>query len=229
MVRAGLGAQWNCLFANDFDHKKSRTYKGNWGSKAMKTADVGTLSVSDLPGHANLVWASFPCQDLSLAGGGAGLKGNRSGTFWPFWKLTQALIADGRGPRMIVLENVCGTLTSHDGNDFNAICSAVQDAGYVTGAVVVDASLFVPQSRPRLFVICVQDGIDIPVQCFSPPLSPHGTPESSLPITACPRKQGAGGCGGIFLRLPGVSSLLQTSSRMTLRMWNGIQSRRPGI
>lgn len=69
---------------------------------------------------------------------------------------------------MIVLENVCGTLTSHDGKDFNAICSAVREAGYLTGAIVVDAELLVPQSRPRLFVICVQEGVDIPAQCFSP-------------------------------------------------------------
>jgi DNA (cytosine-5)-methyltransferase 1 len=42
---------------------------------------VGKLKTSDLPGFADLAWASFPCQDLSLAGGGAGLRGDRSGTF----------------------------------------------------------------------------------------------------------------------------------------------------
>jgi len=47
--------------------------------------DVGGLTSRDLPGRADLAWASFPCQDLSLAGMGAGLKGKRSGTFWPFW------------------------------------------------------------------------------------------------------------------------------------------------
>lgn len=60
------------------------------------------------------MWASFPCQDLSLAGMGAGLKGHRSGTFWPFWEIIKKLKDEGRGPKMIVLENVCGTLTSHD-------------------------------------------------------------------------------------------------------------------
>ena len=85
MVRAGLGPDWRCLFANDFDHKKSRVYRDNWGEAELKTLDVGALRTRDLPGHANLTWASFPCQDLSLAGAGAGLKGERSGTFWPFW------------------------------------------------------------------------------------------------------------------------------------------------
>ena len=87
MARAGLGTGWRCLFANDFDRKKGRIYRENWGDDELKTADVGSLTTNDLPGMADLVWASFPCQDLSLAGGGAGLRGDRSGTFWPFWNL----------------------------------------------------------------------------------------------------------------------------------------------
>ena len=85
MARAGLGDGWKCLFANDFDYKKGEAYRRNWGDKELKTLDVGKLKTSDLPGLADLAWASFPCQDSSLAGGGAGLKGDRSGTFWPFW------------------------------------------------------------------------------------------------------------------------------------------------
>ena len=155
MVRAGLGPAWRCLFANDFDHKKGRVYRKNWGDVELRTADVGSLTAREIPARANLAWASFPCQDLSLAGGGAGLKGRRSGTFWPFWKLMQGLIEEDRAPQVIVLENVCGALTSHGGKDFATICTTVQEGGYSVGALVVDAALFVPQSRPRLFVICV--------------------------------------------------------------------------
>jgi DNA (cytosine-5)-methyltransferase 1 len=155
MARAGLGSGWNCLFANDFDHKKSKTYRDYWGDDSLITADIGTITIDDLPSRADLVWGSFPCQDLSLAGAGAGLKGDRSGTFWPFWKLVQSLIADGRAPSIITLENVCGTLTSHGGKDFSAICSALQKEGYWFGAIVVDAVLFVPHSRPRLFIIAI--------------------------------------------------------------------------
>lgn len=163
MARAGLGSGWRCLFANDFDHKKSRIYRENWNSGAeLKTGDVGLLKTNDVSGSADLAWASFPCQDLSLAGGGAGLKGNRSGTFWPFWTLMKGLIAEDRAPRLIVLENVCGTLTSHEGKDFTAICGGFQAEGYSVGAVVVDASLFVPHSRPRLFIIGVHPDIAIP-------------------------------------------------------------------
>jgi DNA (cytosine-5)-methyltransferase 1 len=173
MVRAGLGASWQCLFANDLDPKKGRTYRENWGDGELKTGDVGALTIADLPGQADLAWASFPCQDLSLAGVGAGLRGHRSGTFWPFWRLMKNLVAEDRAPTLIALENVCGTLTSHGGNDFATICSAVQDEGYLLGAMVIDASLFVPQSRPRLFLVCVRQGTPIPAACVTDaPIAP---------------------------------------------------------
>lgn len=162
MVRAGLGTDWRCLFANDFDHKKSRIYRENWGEGELRTVDIDTLTTKDLPGSSSLAWASFPCQDLSLAGGGAGLKGDRSGTFWPFWRLVEGLVAEDRAPRMIGLENVCGTLNSHAGKDFATICGAFERTGYTVGAIVIDAALFVPQSRPRLFVIGVHESVKVP-------------------------------------------------------------------
>ncbi|HEY6577848.1 MAG TPA: DNA (cytosine-5-)-methyltransferase, partial [Rhizomicrobium sp.] len=167
MVRAGLGSRWRCLFANDFDFKKSATYTDNWGSAALVTWDVRKIEAKDVPGRADLAWASFPCQDLSLAGMGAGLKGDRSGTFWPFWEIMKALAAKKRGPRTIVLENVCGTLTSHDGKDFVAIADALAEGGYRFGALVIDAVEFVPQSRPRLFIVAVAQGVPIPETLLS--------------------------------------------------------------
>ncbi|HEX5080786.1 MAG TPA: DNA (cytosine-5-)-methyltransferase, partial [Blastocatellia bacterium] len=128
------------------------------------------------PGTVDLAWASFPCQDLSLAGGGAGLRGERSGTFWPFWNLMKSLEEEGRAPTIIVLENVCGALTSHGGKDFSAICATFQQADYRYGAIVIDASLFVPQSRPRLFVIGVRGDFLIPDRLNSNgPLAPWHT------------------------------------------------------
>ncbi len=162
MARAGLGPHWECLFANDFDFKKAVTYRENWSGDVLLAKDVRHVSLADMPGAPGLAWASFPCQDLSLAGMGAGLKGDRSGTFWPFWKLMNALAATGRGPHVIVLENVCGTLTSHEGKDFSAIANALAEGGYRFGAVVIDAVDFVPQSRPRLFIIAVDEGVAIP-------------------------------------------------------------------
>ena len=48
---------------------------------------------------------------------------------------------------MIVIENVTGLMSSHGGQDFEAIVVAFDGAGYRFGAVIIDAALFVPQSR----------------------------------------------------------------------------------
>jgi len=162
MARAGLGEGWRCLFANDFDRKKAESYRANWGGEELHVGDVREISTGQLPGRADLVWASFPCQDLSLAGAGAGLKGERSGTFWPFWELMKVLRKEGRAPSLIVLENVCGALTSHGGKDFTKICEALAMERYRFGALVIDAALFVPQSRPRLFIIAAREDVAVP-------------------------------------------------------------------
>lgn len=154
MARIGLGPSWPCLFANDFDPNKATAYRAFFGpSQELREESIVDLKTSDLPGHANLAWASFPCQDLSLAGNYAGLKGERSGTFWAFWKLMRGLKAEGRAPRMIVLENVRGAVTSHQGRDFAAICEALSQEGYKCAPLLIDAQHFLPQSRPRLFIV----------------------------------------------------------------------------
>ena len=173
MARAGLGHGWECMFANDFDSMKATTYEANWGKAHLVRADVAKLKTSQLPGKADLAWASFPCQDLSLAGDYAGLGRaasavmTRSGTFWPFWALMKGLVAEGRAPRVIVLENVYGVLRSHGGKDFAAIGAAISSAGYKFGAVVVDAIRFVPQSRPRVFFVAVEAGAAIKSEMIS--------------------------------------------------------------
>jgi DNA (cytosine-5)-methyltransferase 1 len=177
MARAGLGRDWQCLFANDFDPKKGFAYQANWGTGGeLMVGDVREIAAADLPGHPDLVWGSFPCQDLSLAGNGAGLDGERSGTFYPFWDVIHGLVAEGRAPRLVAVENVCGTLTSHGGKDFEAICRTFAEAGYRYGALVINADLFVPQSRPRLFVIGVRADVEIAPEMLSPePLVPFHT------------------------------------------------------
>jgi DNA (cytosine-5)-methyltransferase 1 len=171
MARAGLGARWRCVFANDFNLKKAAAYQMNWGVDGfcpeLQQGDVRKVKAADLP-DADLAWASFPCQDLSLAGGGAGLNGERSGTFYPFWDVMRALVDMNRGPRVIALENVTGALTSHAGKDFSAICGAFADADYRFGAVVIDAALFVPHSRPRLFVVGVRSDVPVPGSLLAP-------------------------------------------------------------
>ena len=162
MARAGLGAGWTCAFANDFDPMKAATYGANWGFEDLLLGDIARVTPAHLPGTADLAWASFPCQDLSLAGQNKGLGAadaavaTRSGTFWHFWRLVQALRHAQRAPTLIVLENVGGILTSHKGADFRAIVEAFGQQGYRVGALVLDAALFVPHSRKRVFIVGVR-------------------------------------------------------------------------
>ena len=187
MAREGLGPQWACTFANDIDPSKARSYAANFGHVGLKVGDVAHLKLSDLPGAATLAWSSFPCQDVSLAGDRAGLGAARSGAFWPFWRLMQGLRAEGRAPKLIVIENVPGLITSHDGQDLDAICDALADADYRFGVVMIDAVLFVPQSRERIFIVAVDKALDVPdsIVTASPSL-PFHPPQL---VAACRRQK----------------------------------------
>ncbi|MFA4973671.1 MAG: DNA cytosine methyltransferase [bacterium] len=163
MAKIGLGNEWTCLFANDWCPKKADVYLSNFPKEnCFVCEDISKISSQQLPGRADLMWGSFPCQDLSLAGAGAGLKGARSGTYWAFMRLVKQLDAEKRAPNFIVLENVIGAITSHKGDDFAAIVKTITEAGYKIGALVADAALFLPQSRPRLFFVALRKECAIP-------------------------------------------------------------------
>jgi DNA (cytosine-5)-methyltransferase 1 len=165
MARAGLGDGWTCLFANDIDDDKAAAYRANWGGADFVGGDLAAVSPDRLPRQADLAWASFPCQDLSLAGGGKGMGAaddavkTRSGAFWLFHDQMRALRARGRAPRAIVLENVVGVLSSHGKRDFGAIVAALDELGYRVGALTLDARWFAPQSRPRVFFVALQKSL----------------------------------------------------------------------
>ena len=161
MARLGLADHFECVFANDYDTGKCKTYRANFGGEHLVEADIASLCAEDLP-QAELAWASFPCQDLSLAGNRGGMAGSRSGTFWAFWKLMTDLKCLGRAPSMIVIENVTGLLSSRGGNDLDVLVQSMGRAGYNVGAAVIDAASFVPQSRPRIFSVACDAPQEIP-------------------------------------------------------------------
>ncbi|HWT51088.1 MAG TPA: DNA (cytosine-5-)-methyltransferase, partial [Caulobacter sp.] len=157
MARIGFGKNWACAFANDFDAVKAQTYRANFADAEahFHAGDVFALTADEIP-SADLAWASSPCQDFSLAGARAGLAGGKSSAFFGFWTLMKAMSAEGRAPPVIVIENVVGLLTSHHGDDFTALCGALSEEGYRFGALEIDAAAFVPQSRPRVFVVATR-------------------------------------------------------------------------
>ncbi|TVR05870.1 MAG: DNA cytosine methyltransferase [Salinarimonadaceae bacterium] len=153
LVRAGLGPGWTCLLANDIDPMKAAAYSLNWGEAEFVLGDVKAIASDQIPGRADLLWGSFPCQDLSLAGAGRGLAGERSGTFRSLERIVAQLRAQDRAPPLVCVENVVGLLTSNSGRDFAEVVASFVRLGYRVGAMVIDAARFTPQSRPRLFVV----------------------------------------------------------------------------
>lgn len=155
---AGLGLNgFRIGFANDIAAMKATAFRANHPGVILHQGDVWDIDPADLPPAPDLAWASSPCQDVSLAGARGGLKARRSGAFWGFWRLMQGL--GEHRPRVVVIENVAGLLTSGGGADFAAVCGAMAEAGYRVGALEMDAALWLPQSRPRLFIVALRDAV----------------------------------------------------------------------
>ncbi|MBM1688464.1 DNA cytosine methyltransferase [Sulfitobacter geojensis] len=159
MVRAGLGKAWDCALANDIDAMKCTTYAQNWGAKHLIEGDIAALDVEPLAQPIDLYWASSPCQDFSLAGKGRGLNGARSGMFMEWARLIGQAGARGFAPRIIAFENVTGLMTRNGGRDLRAVLEMLISLGYRVGALEIDAAKFLPQSRPRLFIIGVRQDV----------------------------------------------------------------------
>ncbi len=188
LARLGLDGLFACRFANDIDPMKAAAYRAAWGDGDLAEGDVGRLRPADLPGAAALAWASFPCQDLSLAGARAGMEGARSGVFWSFWRLMEGLTAEGRAPNVIALENVCGLLSSRGGADFAALIETLAGAGYRVGALKIDAAHFTPQSRPRLFIVAARAApSDLIARAPQPPFHTPDIVASAAKLSAAAR------------------------------------------
>ena len=160
-ARLGLSADFEVVWANDIDPMKASAWSRNFGAAGFELGDVAEIDVARVP-KAELAWASFPCQDLSLAGTRAGLSAARSGTFYRFIEIISGLKILGNAPKVLVIENVSGLLTSHSGRDFAALMQTLAELGYQAGALEIDARFFLPQSRPRVFIIACALGHAIP-------------------------------------------------------------------
>ncbi len=158
LARLGLeGAGFRVAWANDYERDKKSMYEAQFGSSADHTfalGDVAKVRAAALPTGSSLAWASSPCTDLSLAGGRAGLAGSESGTFWHFVRLLRGLKSSR--PEVVVLENVTGLATSHGGDDIVAAIRAFNGLGYSVDVLAIDTRRFLPQSRPRLFLVGAQ-------------------------------------------------------------------------
>lgn len=167
LEEAGFHVEWS----NDIDAAKCEMYRNNFGDTPNHTlieGDMGELSGDDLPHDAAIAWGSSPCTDLSLAGTRTGLNGRQSGAFWQYVRLLEEL-GNGRPP-IAVLENVNGLATSRSGEDLAEAVRAFNELGYSVDVLSIDTRRFIPQSRPRLFLVGLQNPPT--VEQFDSPLRP---------------------------------------------------------
>jgi DNA (cytosine-5)-methyltransferase 1 len=152
LVRLALEqAGWRVAFANDIDPAKARMYRQNWPTDDhLDVSDIHKIDSSLLP-SCDLFTASFPCNDLSIAGKWDGLDGKESSAFWGFIRILREL--DGRKPPLLLIENVVGFLMSKGGKDFECALLALCDLGYFVDAFILNAKRWTPQSRARLFIV----------------------------------------------------------------------------
>jgi DNA (cytosine-5)-methyltransferase 1 len=167
MARLGLGQSWVCAFANDIDAKKCAVYRSNFDSSHLVEGDIANIAIQALRQPVDLYWASSPCQDLSLAGTGKGLEGARSGAFFSWLGTIKKPLEEGFRPKIIAFENVVGLSSRRSGLDLATVCSTISDLGYKVAVLEINADLFLPQSRPRLFVLFFCESLSLNADVFS--------------------------------------------------------------
>ena len=113
-------------------------------------SDISTLDPQSIP-DAEIWCGGFPCQDLSVARGSRGrhgLNGSRSGLFFRL-----SVLAKKKKPRVILIENVQGLLSSNDGKDFAELLHTLGNLNYSVSWRLLNSRYFgIPQSRPRVYI-----------------------------------------------------------------------------
>ncbi len=157
-----LAPAFSTVFANDISPMKADVFRHNHSGTHLDTRSVTKLRAADLP-HADLLWASFPCQDHSVQGHRKGFTdGSRGSLVFQVMRLLAELELLGRLPPVLCFENVAGFVSHAEGRDFAALCQSLVSMGYLVGALVVDAERWLPVLRKRVFVVAVRKDIEVP-------------------------------------------------------------------
>jgi hypothetical protein len=78
------------VFANDIDPDKLEIYRANFGDHDFRLGDIHKINAVEVP-DCDLFTASFPCDDLSIAGSWEGLSGKESSAFWGLIRILKEL------------------------------------------------------------------------------------------------------------------------------------------
>ena len=107
--------------------------------------DVKTLSVKDINEPIDIIVGGFPCQDISLAGKGAGLAGARSGLWWEFHRLIKEA-----QPKWVIIENVSALRS----RGLEQVLGSLAEIGYDAQWHCIPAShVGAPHQRDRIWVV----------------------------------------------------------------------------
>jgi len=142
-------AGWDVVWQVELDPWRRKILERHWPA-ALRWDDIRTMPYLDDPGwKVDLIIGGFPCQDLSVAGKRAGLKGERSGLFFDFMRVAAAI-----RPRWLIIENVPGLLSSHEGQDMGIVLETLSQCGYGVAWRILDSQYFgVPQRRRRVYIV----------------------------------------------------------------------------
>jgi DNA (cytosine-5)-methyltransferase 1 len=163
LVAHALRPYFKAVWANDISEKKAAVYTSNHDPKHFRLGSISDVRGSEIP-LAALSWASFPCQDLSLAGLTAGIHGERSGLVWQWLRVMDEMPVK---PPILVAENVVGLVSADRGIHYRRLHAALLARNYRVGAVMLNAVHWLPQSRPRVFIIAVRNDITIPGRLYT--------------------------------------------------------------
>lgn len=114
---------------------------------------LGDITAIDWAGvePVDVICGGFPCQDISLAGRGAGIDGPKSGLWREYLRAVRAL-----RPRIVFVENTAALV--HRG--LGRVVSDLAASGYrVAWSCQSSAAIGAPHIRDRLFVLAVADAV----------------------------------------------------------------------
>jgi len=168
LERAGILCKWQV----EIDGYCQKVLEKHWPN-VKRYGDVRECGQHNLE-PVDLICGGFPCQDVSVAGRRKGLAGSRSGLWFEFHRVLEEL-----RPRSVVIENVPGLLSSHQGQDFALMLRGLAELGYLSAWRILDAQYFgVAQRRRRVFIVGhLGDGRAAQV-LFEPTCGSRNTPPS---------------------------------------------------
>lgn len=151
LMTAGLKtAGFNLVWANDFDKNAVKAYRHNFGDYVVHE-DITKIDPADIP-DVDIIAGGPPCQDYSVAGKGAGEKGERGRLVFTYLDIIKA-----KRPKAFIFENVKGLINKRHRHTFEKLLEEFHRIGYVASWKLINAWDYgVAQKRERVFIVGIR-------------------------------------------------------------------------